>query len=386
MNSLIVLAAGSGSRVGAKINKMYLPIGGKPLLLYTLEQVLKADCIDEIIVAVAETDMELFDNYIKKDLFNIPIKSVIGGMSRQESVKNALKKVSPESERIFIHDGARPYINPEDIQKINEALDEVVGAVLVSEVTDTVKIRDGTGKIRTHPREEVFLAQTPQGFHKEILSQMYNVSDEVLLACTDDSQLLERMGISPRLVPAQYANKKITTKDDYESFIQYILRDGIVRVGIGYDIHRFADKRKLMLGGIQIPWDKGLLGHSDADVVAHALADALLGAAGKNDIGTYFPDTDITWKDLSGTLLLKKVRDILAECQCIISNIDITVIAEKPKLKNFILQMKKQLSEALCVPENYIGIKATTNEGMDAIGEEKGIAAFAIVSITERMK
>lgn len=386
MNTLIVPAAGSGNRIGAGINKLFLPVAGKPLLQFTLERLCAAACVDEIIVAIAPVDEQRFADL----LLNLPTKKkiryVMGGETRQESVANALQKISPDSDNVLIHDGARPYIHSEDLENICIALQESAGAVLVQKVANTVKLvaEDGSS-ITTYPRERVFLAETPQGFRRKVLMDMYATDTETLKNCTDDCQLFEKLGKQPRLILAKHRNDKITFGEDLERFEWEMMTKGITRVGIGYDIHQTCEGRKLFLGGVEIKWDKGLLGHSDADVVMHALADALLGAAGLADIGTYFPDNNPQWENVAGKVLLAKVRHILLREGFLIQNVDVTVVAERPKLQPHIEAMKKNIADALRIAVKYVGVKATTNEKLGPVGKGSGIAAMATASIIERM-
>lgn len=386
MTSIIVVAAGSGRRVGADGNKLLLPVGGRPLLAYTLLAVSKAQCCDEIVIAVHAGEEDIIQNIVNDLLLTVPVTLVTGRKTRQESVQAALEAVDPAAEFILIHDGARPYVAPDDIDAVAAALCSANGALLVKSVQDTVKYKNSqTRRITTIPRDDIYLALTPQGFRRETLYQMYRQEQSVLQKATDDASLLELMGEDPVLVVAQSPNKKITTWKDYLAFQEFVAQSGIVRTGSGYDIHRTKPGDAVTLCGVTIPAPFALEGHSDADCALHALTDALLAAAGKPDIGTYFPDTDEQYRGVRSGILLRRVVQELLVDGFLLQNATITIIAQAPKLQKYISDCIATLAQLLCLPDARIAVHATTHEKLGPIGEKRGIAAMASATIIERM-
>lgn len=380
MNSIIIACAGRGERFGAGRNKLLVPVSGKPLIWHTLHHVLQSLFLDEIILVVRGEERKEFEEIVFSIPHRIPIRFAEGGETRQDSVASGLVEVSPDSDILLIHDGARPGVPGEAFDRlISEITDETPAALFTLPETDTVKRVGADGFIEeTVPRETLRRAQTPQGAKTKLFRACMEKILEKKLPVTDDASILEACGVRVKCVSGKESYFKMTVPEDEEKANQ-VLGQNLprFRVGEGYDIHRFDPSRPLILGGVRISETGGLLGHSDADVLIHAVMDALLGAAGCPDIGHYFPDNDDRFLGISSLVLLGRVAEILAEKGYAVGNIDSTVIAEAPKLAPHIPAMREKLAEALQISPEQINIKVTTNEKLGAIGRKEGIAALA---------
>ena len=368
--AVIIAAAGSGKRMGSGIPKQYLKIGGEPILLKTIKAFCKNELIDYIFV-VTNRDYVEHCLSMKEEYGLSKVVSVVeGGKERQDSVYCALQEVNrcrPGVEYVLVHDGVRPFVSQETIEYVIAAAVGVGAAIACVPVKNS--IRQGQGcESRNIERHNLYSVQTPQGFKKAILMEAYETAFADGYYGTDDASLVERAGHPVELVMGQYDNIKITTKEDMPM-------DS--RVGTGFDVHQLVEGRPLILGGVEIPFEKGLLGHSDADVLTHALMDALLGAAALGDIGRHFPDTDAEYKGISSLKLLEKVKKLIDEEFYQISNVDITLMAQRPKIKSYIGDMTKNIAKILEIDENRVNIKGTTTEKLGFVGREEGIAAQA---------
>ena len=369
--AVIIAAAGLGKRMGSNIPKQYLKIEGEPMLLKTIRAFCVNEYIDYIFV-VTNRDYVDFCLSMKEEYGLSKVISVIeGGKERQDSVYRALQEVNyckPGAEYVLVHDGARPFVSQETINHVVTAAAGVGAAVACVPVKNSIRQGEGLSSHNIE-RKHLYAVQTPQGFKKSILMEAYEKAFADGYYGTDDAGLVEYIGQPVELVKGQYNNINITTKEDMpmES-----------RVGTGFDVHQLTEGRRLILGGVEIPFEKGLLGHSDADVLIHALMDALLGAAALGDIGSHFPDTDRRYKGISSMELLAKVKKLLCEEQYRIGNIDITVMAERPKIKSLIGDMRRNIAKVLELEESRISIKATTTERLGFVGREEGIAAQAV--------
>lgn len=379
MISAVILAAGRGSRMKADINKILLNIAQKSVIKRTLEIFDCINEIDEIIIVCREED----EFEIHKESYGIlkNKKIVFGGETRQESVKNGLNAVSEEADIILVHDAARCFVKHDVILKCIESAKVFGSGVAAVMVKDTLKQVEGDIIVGTIDRSLVARAQTPQAFSREIIMKAHKKAAEEGFIGTDESSLVERMGEKVKLVLSDGGNIKVTTKEDLV-FGEFLL-GGVsdIRVGNGYDAHRLANGRRLVLGGVDIPYEKGLEGHSDADVIVHAAMDALLGAAGERDIGYHFPPSEEKYKDISSLMLLKAVKYKLKEKNYDIINLDITLMAERPKISGYIPQMIKNIAETLSISEDRVNVKATTTEGMGFVGRQEGMAAQASACI-----
>ena len=369
--AVIIAAAGTGKRMGSSIPKQYLKIGGEPILLKSIRAFCDNKEIDWIVVVTngdyIQACLEIKDRYgLDK------IQAVIeGGEERQDSVYRAIVEIDrlcPEIEYVLVHDGARPFVRQETINAVLEAAEEKGAAVACVPVKDSIR-QEKDGESANLPRQRLYAVQTPQGFQKEILRKAYEQAFADGYYGTDDATLAERIGQSVALVRGTYDNIKITTREDMpmES-----------RVGTGFDVHQLKEGLPLVLGGVKIPFEKGLLGHSDADVLVHALMDALLGAAALGDIGRHFPDTDPQYRGISSMELLRRVKGMLDEDGWRVGNVDITLMAQRPKIKSLIGDMTDNLSKTLDLETCRINIKGTTTERLGFVGREEGIAAQAV--------
>jgi 2-C-methyl-D-erythritol 4-phosphate cytidylyltransferase / 2-C-methyl-D-erythritol 2,4-cyclodiphosphate synthase len=380
MNSLIVAAAGRGERFGAAGNKLLTPIGGRPLIETTLHHVMQSSLLDEIILVTAPEERKNFEDIVSRIGGRIPVEYADGGATRTESVANGLAEVSEESENVLIHDGARPGVSGEDFDRLIAELSDDRPAVLFAvDCVDTIKETDETGRVlRTPERKYLKRAQTPQGARTRIFRECMKKITEEHISVTDDASILETCGVPVVCIPGRESFFKITFPEDGERLETMDEKNfPQIRIGQGYDIHRFDASRPLILGGVRIRETGGLLGHSDADVLVHAVMDALLGAAGLPDIGHWFPDTDPQFAGISSMLLLERVSNILKEHGYSVGNIDSTILAEEPKMAPHIEAMRQNLADILHISPARINIKATTNETLGAIGRKEGIAAMA---------
>ena len=380
--SAIIAAGGRGSRFGGTQPKQLQPLAGVPILKRTVDVFLNGYAFDEVVVALPS------DLAANPPAYLDDVIVVEGGERRQDSVANAVRAVAPSSQVIVIHDAARPLVTPAVIERTIAAAIKHGAAIAALPARDTVKRGDASRVIRgTLPRDEIFLAQTPQAFRVGVLRDALAIASTATDA-TDEAMLAEAAGHHVHLVEGDPRNLKITTPDDLmlaEALAPREARPARTgRAGIGYDLHRLVEGRPLILGGVTIPSDRGALGHSDADVVCHAITDAVLGAASLGDIGRHFPDVDPRWKDASSLDLLRRAIAMLADEGLQVGNVDVTVILERPKIKDHIAAMRGALADALGVDVTRVSIKGKTNEGMDAIGRGEAIAAHAIALVRSR--
>ena len=373
--SVIIAAAGKGTRLGGDIPKQYLMIGSKPVLAKTLKVFSDMDEIDHIFIVANEEYIKHCRNIVGSYEINKVRDIVRGGCERQESVYNALKAIGekcPDTDYVLVHDGARPFVKRHVIHAVIEGTVEKGAAVPCVPMKDSLRMATDEVMSRSVDRSLYFSVQTPQGFRKDYLKRAYDKAYAEGLCGTDDASLAEKAGYKVMLVKGDYGNIKITTKEDLP------LEN---RVGTGFDVHAFAEGRDLILGGVSIPYERGLAGHSDADVVIHALMDALLGAASLGDIGKRFPDTDDQYRGISSMVLLQRVGKLLAANRYTVINADITVMAQAPKIGRYTEDMRDNIAKALDLEKNRINIKGTTTERLGFVGREEGIAAEAVCSI-----
>lgn len=366
----VILACGGKSlRMGG--NKLLIDCGGIPLIKRTCLSFRGIEEIKRLIIAVPEGDIPFYDELMSD--IGISYLLVAGGKTRQESIHNAV--LMAKEDIIIIHDGARPFLSRELILRSLEDAYRYGSSVACVPAKDTIRYCDSESSY-CPKRENLYTVQTPQSFSRRLYLYAAGMAEE---SFTDDAQLLDSIGIKPHLTKGEYSNIKITTPEDLMYLKNYSQEE--LRVGHGYDVHRLVKGRELILGGVKIPYEKGLLGHSDADVLLHALMDALLGAAALGDIGKHFPDSDPSYSGISSMTLLEKVYDLLALAGYKPSNADITVIAQEPKLAGYIQKMRDNISLALGLDRDRISVKATTEEGLGFTGNKEGIAAHAVVTI-----
>jgi 2-C-methyl-D-erythritol 4-phosphate cytidylyltransferase/2-C-methyl-D-erythritol 2,4-cyclodiphosphate synthase len=373
----IIAAGGRGARVGDARPKQLLAIDGRTLLERSVEAFVAHPAIGEVIVAVS-SDIALDPPaYLRSS--TKPLRTVLGGPRRQDSVSNAFHASSVSSDVILIHDAARPFVSPGVIDRTIAAAAAHGAAIAAVEATDTVKrVRSSRIVDETLDRETIFLAQTPQAFRRDVLAAAVALG-QTGIAASDESALAERAGFAVHVVPGDPQNIKITTAEDLDAARRRLRPARTGRAGIGYDLHRLVSGRPLVLGGITIPSGHGALGHSDADVICHAVTDAILGAASLGDIGLHFPDSDPQWKDARSLELLQRTVAMAGEHGFELGNVDVTVMLESPKLRAHVGQIRASLASVLGLGADRISVKAKTNEGVDAVGRGEAIAAHAVV-------
>ncbi len=378
----IMACGGSGSRMNAGMNKILLPLAGRTVIRRSLEAF--EGLVDEMILSVRPEDESPVRREAELAEISFPVRLVSGGATRQESVLNGLKSVlwNPE-DLVLVHDAARCLVEPDLIRRVIASCVSSGSGVPAVPAVSTFKLCDEEGRItRTLPRASLYEIQTPQGFAGADLLCASLEAMARRLEVTDDASVMELAGAEVRIVPGSVRNIKLTTPEDYMAAEQ-LLNHGLpaLRVGTGYDVHRLAEDRKLVLCGVEIPWERGLLGHSDADVALHALMDAMLGAAALGDIGKHFPDTDPQYAGISSLLLLKKTAELLQRSGYRPVNVDITVVAQQPKLLPYIPRMRRNVADALALPEGAVSVKATTTEKLGFEGRGEGISAQAVCLI-----
>jgi 2-C-methyl-D-erythritol 4-phosphate cytidylyltransferase/2-C-methyl-D-erythritol 2,4-cyclodiphosphate synthase len=378
--SAIIAAGGRGLRLGGSVPKQLMSVDGRAVLERSVSMFLSHPEIDEVVVALPEDLAADPPSYLRGDPAGIRI--VIGGARRQDSVANAFRAVSAQADVVIIHDAARPFATAALISRTIAAALESGAALAALRATDTVK-RCATNFVsETLPRESIYLAQTPQAFRRDVLRDALALN-ETGSDATDEATLAERAGHPVRLVEGEATNIKLTTPEDMpladaiaRGRVRLPARTG--RAGTGYDLHRLVEGRPLILAGLTIPSDRGALGHSDADVICHALIDAILGAVGCADIGRHFPDDDPKWKDASSIDLLRRAVALVADQGYEVGNVDVTVILERPKIKDHVDAMRVSIAQVIGIEPSRVSIKGKTNEGMDAIGRGEAIAAHAV--------
>lgn len=384
MNSLIIVCAGRGERFGAGKNKLLTIVGKRPLIWLTLHHAMQSLFLDEIILVIRPEEKAAFKSVLSTMNVTKPVRFAWGGAERMDSVANGLAAVSPDSETVLVHDGARPGVDGPAFDRLISAITEETPAVLYClPSTDTVKVVDENGfVVKTPDRKSLVRAQTPQGMRTDVFRRCMKEAQTRHLTVTDDASICEACGVPVKWILGKEGYFKVTVPEDKEKLAQ-LAKPSVpqIRVGQGYDIHRFAPDRPLILGGVRMAENGGLLGHSDADVLLHAIMDALLGAAGCPDIGHYFPDTDDRWLGASSMKLLEEVGHILSEKGYTIGNIDSTILAETPKMAPHIQTMRTNIAQTLQISPDQINVKATTNEKLGTIGRKEGIAALATVLI-----
>jgi 2-C-methyl-D-erythritol 4-phosphate cytidylyltransferase / 2-C-methyl-D-erythritol 2,4-cyclodiphosphate synthase len=382
--AVIIPAAGFGTRMRSAEPKQYLLLCGKPIIIHTVEAFIQNRNITDIIVVVPQNKVEETER-----LFNfhrIPKKSVKvvpGGPRRQDSVFLGLTALPSESDIVLVHDGARPLISQEVINRCYEGAVHHGSVIAAVPVKDTLKKSEGGQVLTTVNRENLYQAQTPQAAHKKLLLQAYAANGDIDV--TDESSLLEKAHIPVTIVEGSETNIKVTRPEDLILAEKIITHEvSTMRIGHGYDAHKFSEDRKLVLGGITIPHSHGLAGHSDADVLTHALCDAILGALGAGDIGKHFPDSDAAFKDIYSIKLLDKVVATAHQKGYTLGNADITIVCQTPKLAPHLDEMKSVLSKSCSSPPESINIKATTTEKMGFTGRKEGISCHAVVLLKQR--
>jgi 2-C-methyl-D-erythritol 4-phosphate cytidylyltransferase / 2-C-methyl-D-erythritol 2,4-cyclodiphosphate synthase len=377
----IIAAAGAGTRLGGVVPKQFLAVGGQSVLARALEAFYASPRVTDVIVVTRSEAVAQVQASVRPG--GKPTIVVPGGATRQASVARGVEQLAGGVEYVLVHDAARPFVTPALIER---ALDGAIadGAAIVAlPVTDTVKRVTAAGGppriVETIPRETIYLAQTPQAFRRDVLEAAVALGRDGVEG-TDEAALAERAGHPVRIVEGDPDNVKITTPADLER-ARVIAGAARALVGTGYDLHTLVEGRPLVLGGVTVPSNRGALGHSDADVVCHAVTDALLGAAALGDIGRHFPDTDPAWKDASSIDLLARAAALVRGAGYDVTNVDVSVILQRPKIAPFIDAIREGVARAVGLPLVRVSVKGKTNEGVDAVGRGEAIAAHAVALI-----
>ena len=383
--AVVIVAGGAGFRAGGELPKQYQLIGGRPVIWWTLKAFVDHPGVSHVQTVIGAGHGSLFAEAIAGLKVAPP---VVGGDTRQDSCRIGIATCTGAGlQKVLIHDAARPFVSADLISHVIAELDRSEGVVPGLPVADTMKFAPGGLVERTVDRQGLWGVQTPQGFDlKAILVAHEKAYDQDLGGLTDDAAVAEKFGIKVRVIAGHIENRKLTTAEDIREADQFLMTKANserldVRVGQGIDFHEFEVGDGVVLCGVKIPHDKKLKGHSDADAAIHALTDAILGALGEGDIGTFFPPSDAKWKGVPSSLFLQKAVELMVARNGIIANVDITILAEAPRVGPHIAAMKALLSPLLHVSPDRIAIKATTTEKLGAIGRREGLAAFATATV-----
>jgi 2-C-methyl-D-erythritol 4-phosphate cytidylyltransferase/2-C-methyl-D-erythritol 2,4-cyclodiphosphate synthase len=380
----IILAGGSGTRMGG--DKQYLLLAGRPMIERTVEAFASSGLFSNIILALGPENLKKHGPAWER----AGIKTAPAGATRTESLRNAFALVSPGAALVAVHDGARPFADAALIKACLQGAAASGAAVPGVPLKDTVKTVSPDGRVfeKTPARSSLLAVQTPQCYKRPVLAAILAAAGSK--DYSDESQVLEGLGIKAAVVPSSYRNIKVTTPEDIliaEAFMKdektasTRVKIPLSRTGFGYDIHRMVEGRPLIIGGVKIEHNRGLLGHSDGDVVLHAVCDALLGAIGAGEIGVYFPPTDLTIMGISSTAIAEKTIEILAAKKARIINVDVTVVAEEPKLKPYYEVIRESLGRVLKMDKADVSVKAKSREGLGEVGHGDAIVCYAVASV-----
>ena len=379
----IIPAGGLGKRFGCPQPKQFVSLAGWPVLAHTLARFDQTTAVDLVVLVVPEGQVEAVRSSIVEPFgFQKVGPIVVGGRTRQESVYNGFLALSEDVDLVVVHDGVRPLVRVSTIEAVVQAAGRHGAAIAAVPVRDTLKQVDGDIIQTTLDRRQVWQAQTPQAFDRRWLAEALAQARHQGFTATDEAALIERLGRPVRVVHGAADNIKITMPEDLVlagTLVDLSCKERGMRVGTGFDVHTLVPGRKLMLGGVEVPFDRGLDGHSDADVIVHSFCDALLGALGLGDIGLHFPDTDPKWSGASGVTLLRMVGEKVREAGYKLINADLTLMAQRPKIKGHSEMMVRTMAKALSVNPERLNLKATTTEGLGLVGREEGLAAMAVV-------
>jgi 2-C-methyl-D-erythritol 4-phosphate cytidylyltransferase/2-C-methyl-D-erythritol 2,4-cyclodiphosphate synthase len=376
----LIVAGGSGERFGGPVPKQYRMLAGRPVLRHAIEGFVASGSIDRVQVVIRADARPAYDAAVSGLSLPEPVE---GGSTRQESARRGLEALAADSpEFVLIHDAARPFVSARMIADCRAALGRADGAIVALPVRDTLKrqSRDGNCRIDTTvDRDGIWRAQTPQAFRFDAILAAHRAAAGCDL--TDDAAVAEMARLAVELVEGSEDNIKITTEEDLMQAERILASRLEYRTGMGYDVHAFGPGDAVMLGGVRIPHDRALVGHSDADVALHALTDAILGAIGAGDIGQHFPPTDPQWKGVSSARFLAHAVELLRAKGGSIANLDLTVICERPKIGPYRDAIAARIADIARIDRARIGVKATTTEGLGFTGRGEGIAAQAVATI-----
>ena len=368
--AVLIVAAGRGTRAGGDLPKQWQALAGKPVVLHTLEAFRAAGLVRIVVVHRPEDSQRAQ---------TLGTELVIGGETRDASVRAGLEALEGQGvTRVLIHDGARPLVSLDLIARVLNALDEHPAAAPALPVTDALW-RGADGMVAgTEDRTGLFAAQSPQGFHYDMILAAHRAHPG---GAADDVEVARRAGHEVAIVPGEAANLKITLPEDFARALRLMRNDMDIRTGNGFDVHAFGPGDQVTLCGISIPHDRGLIGHSDADVGMHALTDAIYGALADGDIGRHFPPSDPQWKGAASETFLSHAASRAKEHGFRVSNCDVTLICEHPKIGPHAVDMAEKLSAILGIDASRVSVKATTSERLGFTGREEGIAALATVTL-----
>lgn len=379
----VIVAAGASRRM-AGLDKVMAPLAGVPIVMHSVRTFQASDAVDEIVVVTRPELEERLHALAEREGLTKVRRVVRGGATRSESSRHGISALSGEVEIVLVHDAARPLVSHDVVRRVVRAAHEHGAAIPGVTPVATIKRTENGVSVGTEDRGALREAQTPQGFRRPVLARAVAAAMKDGFQGTDEAAIVERAGERVVIVDGERRNLKITVPDDLavaEALLAGLTPPRQLRVGCGYDVHRLETGRPLILGGVRIEHDCGLLGHSDADVLAHAICDALFGAAGLGDLGHHFPDTDAEWKDASGDLLLSRTVEILRDSGYVPVNVDATVSAQAPKLAPHREAMIGNLARSLRLSENQVSVKFTTTEGLGFEGRGEGISASAVAQI-----
>ncbi|GGE42940.1 bifunctional 2-C-methyl-D-erythritol 4-phosphate cytidylyltransferase/2-C-methyl-D-erythritol 2,4-cyclodiphosphate synthase [Actibacterium pelagium] len=375
----IIVAAGRGTRAGGPVAKQYQLLNGEAVLRHTVRRFLRHPEISQTVLVIHKDDHDLCKQALG-DLHSA-VSIVNGGATRAISVQNGLKAVS-ESDPVLIHDAARPLVSNEVITRVLEALKHSVGAAPALGVVDALWKGAGGKVVTSVPRDGLFRAQTPQGFHRRAILNAHAAADQ---NAADDVQVALAQGIDVAIVEGDERNLKITRPEDFARAEEILRQEaGLdIRCGNGFDVHSFVEGDHVILCGVRIPFDQGLNGHSDSDVGMHALTDAIYGALGLGDIGKHFPPSDDQWKGADSRIFLKHAVASANERGFTLTNCDVTLICEQPKIGPHVQPMRQALAETMNIDLDRVSVKATTSEKLGFTGRGEGIASIATATLVK---
>jgi len=382
-SAVIILAGGRGLRMGRE--KQYLDLAGRPMLERTAEVFSGMGGFEDLVVVMTPENIARYG----RDWQARGFKTAPSGPTRMASLRSGFKTLSSSIELVAVHDGARPLVSPKVVADTIKAAAKTGAAVPAVPLKDTVKkvSSNGTFFESTPDRATLMAVQTPQCYTRGVLGKILSAA-RFGADYSDESQVLEKLGIKPAVVLSEYRNIKVTTPEDLviaEAFMN--AKKSVkpaapaMRFGFGYDIHRLVEGRALILGGVKIDHPKGMLGHSDGDVVLHAICDALLGSVAAGEIGIYFPPTDLTIMGLASSAIAEKVLDVLKQKKAFIVNIDATIVAEEPKLKPHYENIRRSVAKILKLDLENVSIKAKSREGLGDIGHGEAIVCYAVAGV-----
>jgi 2-C-methyl-D-erythritol 4-phosphate cytidylyltransferase/2-C-methyl-D-erythritol 2,4-cyclodiphosphate synthase len=385
----VVAAGGTGARMQSSVPKQFLEISGKPVLLHTVENLASLKEVARIVIALPPEHIAEAEAMLQPVAARTEIRCVAGGPNRQESVRRGVAHVSPDPDVIMVHDAVRPVCDRDMMLRVLRAAWEKGAAVPGLPATETIQRVSHRGRVlSTPPREELYAIQTPQAFHSGILRSALEKAHAAGFLGTDESSVVRWAGHPVHVVQGSPDNIKITRPLDLEIAGRLLsgnqpeaqagMSESRLRIGQGIDYHRLVEGRKLILGGVEIPFEKGLEGHSDADALSHAICDALLGAAALGDIGRHFPDTDPSNRNRSSLEFLRLIRDKIEAAGWRVRNVDATLLAQRPRISPYAQSMQQNIADSLGLTVDEVSIKATTTEGLNAEGRGEGISAQAV--------